>query len=234
MKVKNNIKRLLCGILALLLVFSLAGCAELFDVVVDVDDIYGDSGATEESVSSEAEDNDSSEEQQESVDNATEPPADDSSESEEESSAEDSAEEISEGSSEESADESSEESSEESEAEPQIDEDGSYTTKEDVALYIYTYGKLPKNFMTKSEARDLGWEGGSLERYAKGYCIGGDKFGNREGLLPKAGGRQYYECDIDTLGASSRGAKRIVFSNDGLIYYTEDHYESFELLYGEE
>ncbi|MBQ3050063.1 MAG: hypothetical protein IJC94_08930, partial [Oscillospiraceae bacterium] len=81
MKVKNNIKRLLCGILALLLAFSLAGCAELFDVVVDVDDIYGDSGATEESVSSDAEDNDSSDEQQESVDNATEPPADDSSES---------------------------------------------------------------------------------------------------------------------------------------------------------
>ena len=227
MKVKNNIKRLLCGILALLLAFSLAGCAELFDVVVDVDDIYGDSGATEESVSSDAEDNDSSDEQQESVDNATEPPADDSSESEAESSEESSE-------AESSAESSEESSEEESEAEPQIDEDGSYTTKEDVALYIYTYGKLPKNFMTKSEARDLGWEGGSLERYAKGYCIGGDKFGNREGLLPKANGRQYYECDIDTLGASSRGAKRIVFSNDGLIYYTEDHYESFELLYGEE
>ena len=72
------------------------------------------------------------------------------------------------------------------------------------------------------------------DKYAKGKCIGGDFFGNYEGLLPKANGRSYTECDIDTLGKDSRGAKRIVFSNDGLIYYTDDHYESFELLYGEE
>ncbi len=113
-----------------------------------------------------------------------------------------------------------------------IAEDGTYTHKDDVALYIYTYGELPDNFMTKNEARDLGWPGGSLEDYAPGMCIGGDRFGNYEGLLPEAQGRTYTECDIDTLGADSRGAKRIVFSNDGLIYYTEDHYESFELLYG--
>lgn len=115
-----------------------------------------------------------------------------------------------------------------------LDENGSYTTKEDVALYIHTYGKLPQNFITKNEARDLGWEGGSLEPFAPGKCIGGDRFGNYEGLLPKANGRTYTECDIDTLGEKSRGAKRIVFSNDGLIYYTEDHYETFELLYGED
>ena len=114
-----------------------------------------------------------------------------------------------------------------------IDIDGSYTTKEDVALYIHTYGCLPSNFMTKDEARELGWEGGGLDEYAEGMCIGGDYFGNYEGLLPEADGREYTECDIDTLGADSRGAKRIVFSNDGLIYYTDDHYESFELLYGE-
>jgi len=114
-----------------------------------------------------------------------------------------------------------------------IDIDGSYTTKEDVALYIHTYGHLPSNFMTKDEARDLGWEGGGLDEYAEGMCIGGDYFGNYEGLLPEAEGREYTECDIDTLGADSRGPKRIVFSNDGLIYYTDDHYESFELLYGE-
>lgn len=110
---------------------------------------------------------------------------------------------------------------------------GSYTTKEDVALYIHLYGCLPPNFMTKSEARSLGWEGGGLEPYAPGKCIGGDRFGNYEGLLPDAPGRTWTECDIDTLGASSRGAKRIVFSNDGLIYYTGDHYRSFTLLYGE-
>ena len=112
-----------------------------------------------------------------------------------------------------------------------IDPDGSYTTKEDVALYLYTYGCLPVNFMTKAEARKLGWEGGGLEDYAPGMCIGGDRFGNYEGLLPED--RNYTECDIDTLGRNSRGAKRIVFSDDGLIYYTENHYESFELLYGE-
>ena len=115
-----------------------------------------------------------------------------------------------------------------------LPEDGSYTTAEDVALYLYTYGHLPDNFITKKEARKLGWEKGSLEPYAPGMCIGGDHFGNYEGLLPEADGREYTECDIDTLGAKSRGAKRIVFSNDGLIYYTPDHYESFELLYGEE
>ena len=117
---------------------------------------------------------------------------------------------------------------------PQLAEDGSYTTKEDVALYIHLYGHLPDNFITKKEAQKLGWGGGSLEPYAPGKCIGGDYFGNYEGLLPEKKGRKYTECDIDTLGAKSRGAKRIIFSNDGLIYYTDDHYESFELLYGEE
>ena len=117
------------------------------------------------------------------------------------------------------------------EPEVSIGYDGSYTTKEDVALYIHTYGCLPGNFMTKKEARALGWEGGGLESFAPGMCIGGDRFGNYEGLLPED--REYTECDIVTLGRSSRGAKRLVFSDDGLIYYTEDHYESFVLLYGE-
>ena len=118
-------------------------------------------------------------------------------------------------------------------SEAKIDEDGTYTSKDDVALYIHTYGHLPKNFVTKSEARAKGWEGGSLEDYFPGCSIGGDKFGNREGALPKKNGRTYTECDIDTKGKKSRGAKRIVFSNDGLIYYTDDHYETFTLLYGE-
>jgi len=135
--------------------------------------------------------------------------------------------------SEDSADASSPSESEEGEAAAAaIDEDGSYTGKEEVALYIYTYGRLPRNFVTKNEARDAGWSGGGLEKYLPGKCIGGDSFGNREGLLPDAPGRKWTECDINTLGASSRGAERIVFSNDGLIYYTGDHYESFELLYG--
>ena len=110
-----------------------------------------------------------------------------------------------------------------------LPEDGTYTSAEDVALYIHQYGHLPDNFITKKHAEKLGWQGGSLEHYAPGKCIG-----NYEGLLPEKEGRTYTECDIDTLGASKRGAKRIVFSNDGLIYYTDDHYESFTLLYGEE
>ena len=112
-----------------------------------------------------------------------------------------------------------------------ISEDGVYTTKEDLALYIHTYGHLPPNFITKSEAQEAGWSGGSLEPYCPGMCIGGDRFGNREGLLPSAKGRTWTECDVNTLGARSRGAERIVFSNDGLIYYTGDHYESFQQLY---
>ena len=116
----------------------------------------------------------------------------------------------------------------------ELPRDGTYTSREDVALYIHLYGRLPSNFITKKEAEGLGWTGGSLEPYAPGMCIGGSRFGNYEGLLPEKDGRFYTECDIDTLGAGKRGAKRIVFSNDGLIYYTQDHYQSFELLYGEE
>ena len=115
-----------------------------------------------------------------------------------------------------------------------LDEGGEYTSAEDVALYLHLYAHLPQNFITKKDARALGWNGGGLDDYADGKCIGGDRFGNYEGLLPDAPRREYHECDIDTLHAASRGAKRIVYSNDGLIYYTEDHYESFILLYGEE
>lgn len=116
---------------------------------------------------------------------------------------------------------------------PALPEDGSYTTKEDVCAYLVAYGHLPPNFISKNDARAAGWEGGSLEPYCPGKCIGGDRFGNREGLLPTAKGRIWTECDINTLGKRSRGAERLVFSNDGLIYYTGDHYESFQLLYGE-
>jgi hypothetical protein len=110
-----------------------------------------------------------------------------------------------------------------------IDEFGIYDSKDEVALYIVTYDKLPSNYITKKEAKKLGWSGGSLENYAPGKCIGGDYFGNYEGNLPE--NAEYHECDIDTLGKKSRGAKRLVFSEDGYIYYTEDHYETFELLY---
>ena len=115
--------------------------------------------------------------------------------------------------------------------EASLDEDGSYTSAADVALYLHAYGRLPANFITKAEAEKAGWPGGSLEKYCPGKCIGGDRFGNREGKLPDAPGRVWYECEINTLGASKRGAERLVFSNDGLIYYSPDHYESFTRLY---
>ena len=118
--------------------------------------------------------------------------------------------------------------------ETEITEEGEYTGKDEVAEYLYLYGHLPPNYITKSEAQDLGWVAskGNLWKVAPGMSIGGDRFGNREGLLPTAKGRKYYECDIDFDG-KYRNGKRIVYSNDGLIYYTEDHYETFELLYGE-
>ena len=112
-----------------------------------------------------------------------------------------------------------------------IAEDGIYDSKDDVALYIHTYDRLPSNYITKKEAKALGWSGGSLDEYAPGKCIGGDYFGNYEGNLPDEDGREYHECDIDTLHSSSRGAKRIVYSNDGLIFFTQDHYNTFEEIY---
>ena len=109
-----------------------------------------------------------------------------------------------------------------------------YDDRDRVALYLHLYGELPPHFITKKEAQKLGWDSGEVEYYRRGAAIGGDYFGNYEGLLPKKKGRTYYECDIDTVGKRSRGAKRIIYSSDGLVYYTDDHYESFTLLYGEE
>ena len=115
-----------------------------------------------------------------------------------------------------------------------VKEEETYSSKEEVAAYLNAFGHLPSNYLTKKEAQELGWVSSkrNLWKVAPGMSIGGDKFGNYEGLLPEKKGRQYYECDIDYEGGT-RNAKRIIFSNDGLIYYTEDHYESFELLYGD-
>ena len=121
---------------------------------------------------------------------------------------------------------------EQTDKKPKVKENGKYTDKESVALYIHTYGHLPDNFITKADAQKLGWDSGAgnLRKVAPGKSIGGDKFGNYEGQLPKEKKRKYYECDID-YGGGKRNAKRIVFSNDGLIFYTEDHYKTFEQLY---
>lgn len=113
--------------------------------------------------------------------------------------------------------------------EPDVpDEDGEYTAPEDVADYLHAYGHLPGNFITKKEAQALGWPGGDLWKYAPGKSIGGEYFGNFEGLLPK--GTRYHECDVNYAGGS-RGAERVIYGDDGSIYYTDDHYASFTQLY---
>ncbi len=111
-----------------------------------------------------------------------------------------------------------------------IRENGEYSSKSEVGRYLYLYGRLPSNYITKNEAYDLGWDSkeGNLWDVAPGKSIGGDRFGNYEGLLPK--GKQYYECDVNYQGGY-RGAERIIYSADGYIYYTDDHYETFEQLY---
>jgi len=113
-----------------------------------------------------------------------------------------------------------------------VEENGNYTSEDDVALYIHTYGKLPLNYITKAKAQEMGWdpEKGNLSDVLPGMSIGGSAFGNYEGNLPRATGRRYFECDIDYEGGY-RGAKRLIYSNDGLVFYTEDHYKTFEQLY---
>jgi len=112
-----------------------------------------------------------------------------------------------------------------------VEKNGAYSTMEEVAVYLATYDKLPKNFLTKNKAQNLGWDNraGNLDEVAPGCSIGGDRFGNYEGQLPDKKGRKWTECDIDYTGGY-RGGKRIVFSNDGLIYYTDDHYNTFTQL----
>lgn len=103
------------------------------------------------------------------------------------------------------------------------------TTFEGVAAYIKAHHELPDNFITKSEARKLGWDAqkGNLQDVAPGKSIGGDVFQNRERKLPAKKGRIWYEADIN-YKSGHRGKDRILFSNDGLIYKTEDHYETFK------
>lgn len=111
-----------------------------------------------------------------------------------------------------------------------IQEGDSYTDKESVAYYIHSYHCLPPNYITKSQARKLGWnQNNNLWEVAPGKSIGGGLYPLQDKALPQADGRIWYECDIDYQGGE-RGRKRILYSNDELIYYTEDN-EHFEQLY---
>lgn len=122
--------------------------------------------------------------------------------------------------------------SNENNSENPLDENGRYTSPEDVALYIHQYNKLPVNFITKNEAKKLGWDNqkGNLWDVTDQMSIGGDRFGNYEGALPEAEGRTWKECDVNYQGGY-RGSERLLYSSDGLIFYTADHYQTFTQLY---
>ena len=114
------------------------------------------------------------------------------------------------------------------------EEKGSKTLIEPQAIadYIFEHGELPDNFITKKEAQNLGWDSSwnYVSDVAPGKSIGGDRFGNYEGLLPSKKGRTWYEADC-YYTKGKRNAHRILFSNDGLVYYTDDHYESFTQMF---
>ena len=117
---------------------------------------------------------------------------------------------------------------------PELPEEdaGPITEPQAIADYLFEHGELPENFITKEEAQKLGWDSSRnyLSDVAPGKSIGGDRFGNYEGQLPKAKGRKFFECDANYTGGK-RGAERIVYSNDGHVWYTKDHYETFEELF---
>ena len=109
------------------------------------------------------------------------------------------------------------------------------TDPQQIVNYLDLYGELPENFITKNEAKDLGWD--SRYNYvgdvAPGESIGGDRFGNYEGSLPEKKGRRWYECDAN-YGGARRGPERVLFSSDGLYYYTDDHYQTFTQMFPED
>ena len=101
-----------------------------------------------------------------------------------------------------------------------------------LADYIFEHGELPENFITKKEAQARGWQDqyryvGDIE---PGLCIGGDYFGNYERKLPVVKGRKYYEADCFYQGGP-RNEYRIIYSTDGHVWFTGDHYETFVELF---
>lgn len=106
----------------------------------------------------------------------------------------------------------------------------SYTSAKEIALYLHTFGQLPHNFITQEVAASLGWDGGDLWAVAQGMSIGGDLYSDSSGLLPEQEERTWRICDVNYRGGA-RGDERIVYSSDGLIFYTSDLGASFTQLY---
>lgn len=113
-----------------------------------------------------------------------------------------------------------------------IAEENTYTSKDEVARYIYTFHHLPSNYITKKEAQNLGWDENkkNLKEVAPGKSIGGDEYSNADKMLPEEKGRIYYECDINA-PAGERGNERLIYSNDGLVFYTDNNVDTFEPIY---
>lgn len=110
--------------------------------------------------------------------------------------------------------------------------EGEYYSKDEVATYLHKFGKLPRNYITKVHAKRLGWDAGkgNLWKVSNRKCIGGDIFTNYQELVPQKGGRKWFECDVNYRGGF-RGKSRLIYSNDGLIYYTNNHYKTVVRIY---
>lgn len=94
--------------------------------------------------------------------------------------------------------------------------------------FLKYFGVLPDYYITKEEAKKLGWKSllGNLDKVAPGKMIGGNIYNNKPPYLPEKEGRIWYECDIDYNGGY-RNNNRLIFSNDGLIFKTDSHYDKF-------
>lgn len=106
-----------------------------------------------------------------------------------------------------------------------------FTEPHAVARWITLHHQLPEGYVTKSQARRQGWDPakGNLCDVLPGRAIGGDRFSNREHRLPMQAGRQWYEADVN-YACGRRDADRLLYSSDGLIFLTTDHYRSFQPL----
>ncbi|CCV28365.1 putative ribonuclease [Yersinia enterocolitica (type O:9) str. YE212/02] len=102
------------------------------------------------------------------------------------------------------------------------------TQHQQVVKYLQSHHRLPDFYITKQQAREKGWnpKEGNLCKVLPGKAIGGDRFSNRERQLPKAKGRNWREADVN-YRCGHRGSDRLLYSNDGLIYLTQDHYKHF-------